>query len=662
MVFERGFRGKPNVVEEVIPSRKTTSVSKTTTVKTSSVPSWKFGPSRDMALQPTAQPSWKMGTAINTNIQPTPIIKQPVKKINAAEGAAGIFLNLDFESGFRGMYSAQQISNPFVSKQEKQKQIQALYKAYKSGEQQYQPYKEDKMRILTSPAAISIYSLPIGYGFGAGLGALGKVAPITEKVASGLLGGYAAYSTGAGAYETYQSKGSMINYAGGVGTQFALGIPGFKAGYKQIGGRVEQFLYSRKTFEKGSPGSIRFNAAIKASRQLEGIKPIKQEPLNLKNVERLTPKSRAAVENFLDYNRKTVIGGSSAAKTQVENARIPRDIDILIQGRGGIRGVLKSIPEAVNTKRNPLSIANERQVSIAKQQFGDMLKTDEGMHAIDIHGKEMYDPGKVLQFGFESKTPRNIGEYKYMKSGEQLFRKGIAASTKETEYRWFKDVPDFLDIGNSQVKSGRQSMNPITRFKASVGEKALNVFEKNVNKDLLRSTEGIKTSPDKGIKDFIMLSETKGYGGAYKNPYISGYKSSYGGSYKNPYRPSYKSSYKNPYKFPYKSSYKGSSSKYPKIPKYVAPYIPSSPKIPSYSPPYHPPPSYKPPSDSPPSYKPPYYKPPSYNPPYYNPPSTPVYPPRRGKIIPFYGESEGNVQYATKYKFREFKVGDLFKL
>jgi hypothetical protein len=298
-----------------------------------------------------------------------------------------------------------------------------------------------------------------------------------------------------------------------------------------------------------------------------------------------------------------------------------------------------------------------------------MLKTDEGLHAIDIHGKEMYNPGKVLQFGFESKTPRSIGEYRYMKSGEQLFRKAVGGTTKETEYRWFKDIPDFVDIAESQIKSGQKSMNLITRYKADVGRRALDMFKKNVDKDMLRSTEDIKIKEPVNLKDFVDISETKGYSNVYKYSYSAFLEK----SYTNPYLKPYVAPYKSPYVSPYKAGGYPSKSG---IEKYIILSYPSVPKIPKGTPPYTPytpsktPPSYVPPPYKPPKYPPYKIPPPSYSPSYkpskYQYPSTSnnpqTYPLLRKKLEGYYPGGGDRKQYGTKYKFREFKIPELWKI
>lgn len=561
----------------------------------------------------------------------------------------GIILNMDAETAFRGMYGASVITSPFYSREEKRYQTTQVYKGYESGQKQYNYYERDWNRALTSPLAITVYTLPVSYGVGAGFGALSKIAPTTAKVGGAILGGYAAYSVGEGAYRTYQSGGSLVNYSAMVGSQFAIGLPGFKAGYRQIGGRVEQFLYARKTFTKGSVEAQRFKSAIETSRYLHKIKPVKRDPLDFRSIERLTPKGERAVKSFMEQNTQSVIGGSASAKTQVIGARTPRDIDLLIQSRGGFKGVVKALPEALRTRRSPFSIANERMTLQAKQYFEGMLKTPEGQHAIDIHGREFYEPGRVLQFGFKSKQPTTISNVRYMRAGEQLFRKGVAGTTLETQYRWFKDIPDFVDIARSQVISGRQSYNPLSRIRAYMGERSLRVFEQSVPKEMLGST-----SKAASMKNFIELPASKGYSSVYSYPTMKTPVLYTGQGYSKQYSKS----------GGYHQRYGG----YPASPSFISSYSPFSQTIPQF-------PSskinkaggysgskltYTPPSVFLSPYK-SFYKPsrsisrsipPSYIPPIY---------PGRLKQVMFFDESDRK-DAQEKYKFREFKIPSLLEI
>jgi len=63
---------------------------------------------------------------------------------------------------------------------------------------------------------------------------------------------------------------------------------------------------------------------------------------------------------------------------------------------------------------------------------------------------------------------------KTMKGGEQLFRKGISSVLKETAYRHFKDVPDFITHARSQIISAKSGL--FTRWRGIRAEKHLELF------------------------------------------------------------------------------------------------------------------------------------------------------------------------------------------
>jgi len=209
----------------------------------------------------------------------------------------------------------------------------------------------------------------------------------------------------------------------------------------------------KHTYKPGSAEYIRFKEALRVARKLENIPSHKKQPLDIaKDIMRMDKETAGRVIDYLNKNPRDVIGGSAASYTQIEGARQPRDIDILVQKLIG---------------------GTEKKVALAKQQLSP-LRTKSGEHVIDIHGKEMYAPGKYHRFGFSSKSPIKIGGRRFFRAGEQLFRKAVSAVSKETQYRHFKDVPDFIVHAKSLIKSGK--MHWWSRGRALSAEKSLDLF------------------------------------------------------------------------------------------------------------------------------------------------------------------------------------------
>jgi len=311
------------------------------------------------------------------------------------------------------------------------------------------------LKVATGPIATVGITYSITSVLGAGIGALKTIAPITAKVLEGGL------AVGFGALvvkETYPvvekdiktgEYGDLASHLGMLGILIYSGYKGYKTGHAYGYGRAEAYLYGKHTYKPGSPEYIRYRESLKVSRKLEDVISHKADPLDItKNIMRLDEKAAWRTIEFLRAHPKTVVGGSAASYTQIVGARQPRDIDLLIKG-------------------------GEKAVKTAKQELSP-TKTKTGQHMIDIHGKEMYTSGKYHRFGFVSKDPIKIGGSKYLRAGEQLFRKGVAGVSKETQYRWFKDVPDFITHAKSLIESSK--MKPFGKGKAAYAEKHLELF------------------------------------------------------------------------------------------------------------------------------------------------------------------------------------------
>ena len=244
--------------------------------------------------------------------------------------------------------------------------------------------------------------------------------------------------------------GDVVGHAGVSALALPAGFEGYKIGHSVGFGRTEAYLYGKSTYKPGSPEYIRYKSALKVARKLEHVKSHKAKPLDIaKDIMRMDKSSAQKTIRFLSEHPKTTIGGSGASYTQIEGFRAPRDIDLLLKG-------------------------GSKQVTSAKKYFGRLLKTRKGEHRIDIHGSDMYKPGRHHEFGFRSKTPRKISGTRYMKAGEQTFRKAVSSVKKETSYRHFKDVPDFVTHSRSLIKSAKMKL--VTRHRGTVAERNLDIF------------------------------------------------------------------------------------------------------------------------------------------------------------------------------------------
>ena len=494
-----------------------------------------------------------------------------------------------------------------------------------------------------------ILPLAGGVALGAGIGSL-KATSIGAKtlitVGSKTLTVGGAVEKGIVGYGTYQVGKSLIENPKSTVAQLAISLPssviGYKAGYTFGYGRTEAFVYGRSTYTPGSPEYIRFKETIKLSRKLQYFDTKVGKPLNFtKDIMRLSPDVAKDVTGYLrSTSRTSVIGGSASSYAQTKpsiwfkyRSIKPRDIDLLVKDVGGARSVLGG-----------------------------------KSHVIDIHGYEFGGKGgQYYRFGFVTQSPKRIGEFKYMRLSEQVFRKGVSSVTTETGYRWFKDIPDFR-MAVEQLTSGKsRSWNPFTRLRVSSVSKS---FDYTVNPSKSpgfgRSTGRIGSLFDRFVKPAPSPKTVRYSGGYVSYKYPSGSMSSYFPSIKlsnisvasYKYRASDIPSFKPFVYMP--SSYRHSSA----TPSYRPPVT----TTPGYTPPYKPP-SYRPPVTTTPGYTPP-YKPPSYKPPYKPPGYTPPYaPPPSYKPPKQIEESEllrpdqvfKTKTFGEKYKYREFKIRDISK-
>ena len=309
----------------------------------------------------------------------------------------------------------------------------------------------------TGPLSTVAMSYGAGAAMGVGIGtvkaALPTIGKITEIGVGVGMGAYAIKETTPRVQQIIKTGdiGEATSLIGTLGITGAAGYYGYRTGHTFGYGRTEAYVYRKHTFEPGSPQEIQFKHAIKVARNLESVKSHKIKALDIaKDISRMDQKSAAQVIRYLETHPKTTIGGSAASYTQIEGARVPQDIDLLLPG--GKKSVIQA------------------------KQFFKYTKTAKGEHLIDIHGKEFFKPGMHHRFGFRSKSPIKIEGTRFYRAGEQLFRKGVSSIQKETSYRHFKDIPDFVTHAQSLIKSTHLSRNPITRFKGSLAQKHLDIY------------------------------------------------------------------------------------------------------------------------------------------------------------------------------------------
>lgn len=304
-------------------------------------------------------------------------------------------------------------------------------------------------KVYTGPMA----SMGIVYagasGIGAGIGALKAVSHVAGSMAEMEL-----ISQGIADIANPLLKGNLDDFYGKALTAamvLPIAITGYKTGYHWGYGKVEAYLYKIQHYDPGTAEWLRFEKAIKIGETLKGVKSHKRTPLDFaKDIERMDAKT---AEFFLSSYKTHggVIGGSAASYTQVVGARTPRDIDWFLQKWFGSTKALEAQAKA------------GLPWGLRKIQIKGKWK-----HRIDIHGKEMYAPGKYARFGFASESPTKIGGIKYYTAWEQLFRKGLVSITEEFKHRWFKDIPDFITHTKSLISTLElKGYNPFAQWKAS---------------------------------------------------------------------------------------------------------------------------------------------------------------------------------------------------
>ena len=458
---------------------------------------------------------------------------------------------------------------------------------------------------LSSPMGmIGVTAATAGVG-GAGIGALSAASVKAGTVAKVGLAAFGTYETAkyiapsvstaldTGDYGDLIGKGTNLGLA--LPTAFASGKIGYRAGY----GRTEAFLYGRSTYKVGSPEYIRYKNTLKTVKNLQYVKSKNIKALDFtKDIMRLDSKTAKSVMGYLEQNPKSVIGGSASQYAQVSKSTWykyrdikPRDIDILV-----------------------------KDVKGAKSFIGGKS------HQVDIHGYEFGGKGgKYIRFGFETQKSMKIDTNRFMRLGEQVARKGISSVTSETQYRWFKDVPDFKMASEQLISSGKKSWNPLQRFYASMGKKSYSyVIEPTTAPSFGKSPSFI----DKGVSAISKKLYT---------PSSVGYGYSYTPSYILPYIPSF---YPKSSLYSYKST-DASSYTPPSTPSYTSPVKPGT----SYTPPSTP--SYTSPVK--PKYKPPYISRPKTN-------KNKIY---SDDILKPKKTSSTMKLFDKKYKFRKFKVPKL---
>jgi hypothetical protein len=497
---------------------------------------------------------------------------------------------------------------------------------------------------LLSPAMTHVvYPLAGSYALGAGIGAfkatsigsktlftIGKRAVTPGTLVEGGLVGYGTYETGK----------SFVKDPWGTTGSLAFTMPfawtGYRAGYTMGYGRTEAFLYGRKTYGVGTPEYIRYRSALKISRRLYDIKSTKMKPLDIaKDVMRMDERSAS---QFLGFYKKHggVIGGSGASYTQIYGARQPRDIDYFMQR---------------------LFFGTKKKVGLAKRLLPTRTKT--GRHLIDIHGKEFYRPGGRYRFELISKPPVKgfikkdsvLYSSKFMSAGELTARKGITSVLRESKYRWFKDIPDFIIHAKSQIRSAKSSWSPFTRWKGYSAEKYLRTYI-DPGKGMISvrpKRVGLFDRVFKPGKKPVRVIEPVG-GGIARSYYAyptGSYPSSYAGyglygmiGRLGGYPPTVtRYDYGVPYRtYPTKIVTPPSRPIVPPIyPSFKPPGYIIPPSKPPSKPPYKPPPGYP----KPPGYIiPTYITPPFSPPPYVEPPYGPPVPPPVGPPSPPYYEKE----------------------
>jgi len=351
---------------------------------------------------------------------------------------------------------------------------------------------------LSSPMGVIGISTVTAFGVGSGVGSLSAISSTAGKATSYALGVGFTAKTAMDVAPVVKNAfysgdyGNLLNTGSSLGLSVASGVSGFKSGYNIGYGRTSAFLYARSTYSPGSAEYIRFKNTLKTARNLQYVKSKNIEPLDFtKDIMRLDSKTAESVISYLQKNPKSVIGGSGSQYAQTSknlwykyrNIK-PRDIDLLVKDVKSGKAYIKAATHEVD------------------------------IHGFDFGGKS----GRSLSFGFESQRSIKIGKYKYMRLGEQLSRKGISSVMKETQYRWFKDVPDFKMVSEQLISSASSSKNPLNWFRASSASKS---FKYVLNP---------KSSPSFGKSSNIFSNAASSFAKKFYNPksFFKPSSSSYG--------------------------------------------------------------------------------------------------------------------------------------
>ena len=305
---------------------------------------------------------------------------------------------------------------------------------------------------LSSPMGVIGTTAIAAPAIGAGIGAVSAVSATGGKLLSVGVGSYFTYKAGEQIVPQIQEAiasgdyGSLVGTSTNLGLAVATALPTAKWGYHSGYGRTEAFLYGRSTYTPGSAEYIRYKNTLKTARRLQNISSKDIKPLDFtKDIMRLDPETAGNVLKYLEQNPKSIVGGSASQYAQTSKSIWskyrdvkPRDVDLLV-----------------------------KDIAKAKSATGGIK------HKVDVHEttfgttKEGY-----MRFGFKSQKPVSIEGIRYQRLGEQLVRKGTSSVTTETQYRWFKDVPDFRMASEQLISSGKTSVNPLNRVRAYMGAKS----------------------------------------------------------------------------------------------------------------------------------------------------------------------------------------------
>lgn len=473
-------------------------------------------------------------------------------------------------------------------------------------------------------------------------------------------------------YGTYETGKSFINDPIETAKGFAATLPtsllGYRMGYNYGYGRVEQFSYLSKTYGYGTPAYKRASSILKVARRFQGVKLSRGRLDLMSDIVDMDSGTARAMELFMSkYKGKFTLGGSGSTRGQLGSGfRRGRDIDIFMK--------------------------KEKLVSSA---YGFIKKSGGDVSRFDIHGPEFYKPGRYHMFGFIEKRGvpldvysggRYLGKVKSISPSEQLFRKAVAVSRLERQYRWGeypgvytppnlrgfvkgpKDIADVVSISKGMISKTSKSWNPFTRMSSRSADLNLysffnpsestfpmiRPFTANVTAGqfLIPTTTGVKPISDKTFNMFSYPTNRTVYPSNVSFPF------NMGGYWQRP------AAWIPPFSTPkfifsdYEKKDYTKSINYPSS-IIISGYKPST----GYTPPKPPPvyiPSYKPPDNyKPPSYIPPYKPPPGYTPPKPPPSFYPPYTPfkRDYPKTPRVPKVEDDYSKVLKKMFKNWDTG-----